>query len=73
MQVQRPTVEVQFSRHLLPAMSQVLTALRNVFDWYPSDYSPQERKLLRKLDYTLLIFASLSCESEEGRQRLSTS
>jgi hypothetical protein len=39
---------------------QAIQALINVFDWYPSHYSPVERKLLRKLDCSLLVFASLS-------------
>ncbi|KAJ9110729.1 hypothetical protein QFC20_002770 [Naganishia adeliensis] len=39
---------------------QAVQALINVFDWYPSHYSSLERKLLRKLDCSLLVFASLS-------------
>ncbi|OCT50355.1 putative transporter SEO1 [Cladophialophora carrionii] len=30
-----------------------------IFDWYPSYYSPEERKLLRKQDYCLLPFCCL--------------
>lgn len=33
-----------------------------MFDWYPSHYSPEERKLLRKLDYTLMPFCCLMCK-----------
>lgn len=43
-----------------PRRYKVVQALINVFDWYPSHYSPLERKLLRKLDCSLLVFASLS-------------
>ncbi|EJT76536.1 pantothenate transporter liz [Gaeumannomyces tritici R3-111a-1] len=32
----------------------------SVFDWYPSEYSVVERRLLRKLDLAILIFGSLS-------------
>lgn len=32
----------------------------DVFDWYPSHLPPLERKLLRKLDVCILIFACLS-------------
>ncbi|KAM0217527.1 hypothetical protein ACHAQD_007270 [Fusarium lateritium] len=32
----------------------------SVFDWYPSHYPKEERKLLRKLDLAILIFGSLS-------------
>ncbi|KFY31737.1 hypothetical protein V493_00819 [Pseudogymnoascus sp. VKM F-4281 (FW-2241)] len=30
-----------------------------MFDWYPSHYSVEERRLLRKLDYTLMPFCCL--------------
>lgn len=30
-----------------------------IFDWYPSHYSPQEKKLLRKLDGILLTMCCL--------------
>ncbi|KAF5574518.1 pantothenate transporter liz1 [Fusarium pseudoanthophilum] len=32
----------------------------SVFDWYPSEYPKEERKLLRKLDLAILVFGSLS-------------
>ncbi|KAK2687143.1 hypothetical protein QWA68_014306 [Fusarium oxysporum] len=35
----------------------------SVFDWYPSEYPKEERKLLRKLDLAILVFGSLSCKS----------
>jgi hypothetical protein len=39
------------------------TAWVYMFDWYPSHYSPQEKKMLRKLDFFLLTFISVMCES----------
>ncbi|KAF2140988.1 uncharacterized protein K452DRAFT_299053 [Aplosporella prunicola CBS 121167] len=33
--------------------------IKEVFNWYPSSYSTQERKLLFKLDLSILIFACL--------------
>lgn len=50
-------------------MSKLVSALKrtkagavlvDVFDWYPSHYPAPERRLLRKLDYTILVFACLS-------------
>jgi hypothetical protein len=38
------------------------TAWMYIFDWYPSHYSPLERKMLRKLDAILLTFGSLACK-----------
>ncbi|TDZ27965.1 Pantothenate transporter liz1 [Colletotrichum spinosum] len=35
----------------------------SVFDWYPSHYPAEERKLLRKLDLAILTFGSLSDNS----------
>ncbi|RSH85676.1 hypothetical protein EHS25_003817 [Saitozyma podzolica] len=32
----------------------------DVFDWYPAHYPAEERKLLRKLDLCILVFACLS-------------
>ncbi|KAI9151385.1 Pantothenate transporter liz1 [Paramyrothecium foliicola] len=32
----------------------------SVFDWYPSHYPAEERRLLRKLDLAILVFGSLS-------------
>ncbi|KAG7102851.1 Pantothenate transporter liz1 like protein [Verticillium longisporum] len=32
----------------------------SVFDWYPSHYPVEERKLLRKLDLSILVFGCLS-------------
>ncbi|KXH25320.1 major facilitator superfamily transporter [Colletotrichum nymphaeae SA-01] len=37
----------------------------SVFDWYPSHYPAEERKLLRKLDLAILVFGSLSCMRED--------
>ncbi|KAI5478862.1 MFS general substrate transporter [Pseudohyphozyma bogoriensis] len=34
--------------------------LYNVFDWYPAHLSATDRRLLRKLDLSILVFASLS-------------
>ena len=39
------------------------TAWMYLFDWYPSHYSPMERKMLRKLDSVLLTFGCLACKS----------
>ncbi|KAL0262485.1 hypothetical protein SLS55_001453 [Diplodia seriata] len=36
--------------------------VKEVFNWYPSHYPAQERKLLFKLDLSILIFACLCCE-----------
>ena len=33
-----------------------------MFNWYPSHYSKEEKKMLRKLDFFLLTFASLMCK-----------
>lgn len=38
------------------------TAWMYIFDWYPSHYPPEERKLLRKLDACMLTFCSLLCK-----------
>jgi hypothetical protein len=38
------------------------TAWLYLFDWYPSHYSIQERKMLRKLDAVLLSFGCLACQ-----------
>jgi hypothetical protein len=35
-----------------------------VFDWYPSHYSGEERKMLRKLDFFLLSFCSIMCKGQ---------
>lgn len=32
-----------------------------IFDWYPSHYSPEERKLLRKQDFIILPLCCLMC------------
>ncbi|KAI1010304.1 hypothetical protein LB503_004891 [Fusarium chuoi] len=37
----------------------------SVFDWYPSEYPKEERRLLRKLDLAILVFGSLSCKSRK--------
>ncbi|KAL1643114.1 hypothetical protein SLS58_005083 [Diplodia intermedia] len=36
--------------------------VKEVFNWYPSHYPAEERKLLFKLDLSILIFACLCCE-----------
>ncbi|KEY73927.1 hypothetical protein S7711_07769 [Stachybotrys chartarum IBT 7711] len=38
----------------------VLSVIISVFDWYPSHYPAEERKLLRKLDLAILVFGCLS-------------
>lgn len=35
---------------------------KEVFNWYPSEYPSAERKLLFKLDLSILVFACLCCE-----------
>ncbi|PSR92418.1 major facilitator superfamily domain-containing protein [Coniella lustricola] len=35
------------------------SAVKEVFNWYPSEYSSTERKLLLKLDVSILVFACL--------------
>ena len=35
--------------------------LKEVFNWYPSEYPSAERKLLFKLDVSILVFACLCC------------
>ncbi|GAD94613.1 hypothetical protein NECHADRAFT_37175 [Paecilomyces variotii No. 5] len=37
----------------------LLDVLKEVFNWYPSEYPSQERKLLFKLDLSILVFACL--------------
>jgi hypothetical protein len=39
------------------------TAWMYLFDWYPSHYSTEEKKMLRKLDAFLLTFCSIACVS----------
>lgn len=34
-----------------------------MFNWYPSHYSAEEKKMLRKLDFFLLTFTSIMCWS----------
>jgi hypothetical protein len=36
-------------------------AVKEVFNWYPSAYPAEERKLLFKLDVSILVFACLCC------------
>lgn len=40
--------------------NKLINALRSMFVWYPANYSAEERKLLFKLDLTILIYGSLS-------------
>ncbi|WAO87202.1 Hypothetical protein NCS54_00450500 [Fusarium falciforme] len=37
----------------------LLGLLKEIFNWYPSEYSSEERKLLFKLDVSILVFACL--------------
>ncbi|OBT61876.1 hypothetical protein VE03_08756 [Pseudogymnoascus sp. 23342-1-I1] len=43
----------------IPPKRSIWKAWMYMFDWYPSHYSVEERKLLRKLDYTLMPFCCL--------------
>ena len=45
-----------------PKVRSYATAWLYLFDWYPSHYSPMERKMLRKLDSVLLTFGCLACK-----------
>ncbi|KAK7216067.1 hypothetical protein V2G26_004070 [Clonostachys chloroleuca] len=40
--------------------NKVVAVIISVFDWYPSHYPIEERKLLRKLDLAILIYGCLS-------------
>lgn len=42
--------------------NKVAAVVVSVFDWYPSHYPQNERRLLRKLDLAILVFGCLSCE-----------
>lgn len=42
--------------------NRVVQIVWSVFDWYPSHYPKEERRLLRKLDLAILVFGCLSCE-----------
>lgn len=35
---------------------------KEVFNWYPAEYPAAERKLLFKLDVSILVFACLCCK-----------
>ncbi|KAI7781990.1 Pantothenate transporter liz1 [Diaporthe eres] len=39
--------------------SSLLGVFKEVFNWYPSEYPVAERKLLLKLDISILVFACL--------------
>ena len=41
----------------------IWTAWLYIFDWYPSHYPAEERKMLRKLDASLLSFVCIMCKS----------
>lgn len=40
----------------------LLGIIKEVFNWYPSSYPLEERKLLFKLDVSILVFACLCCK-----------
>ncbi|KAJ5473426.1 hypothetical protein N7475_002992 [Penicillium sp. IBT 31633x] len=40
----------------------LLGLIKEVFNWYPTSYPSEERKLLFKLDLSILIFACLCCK-----------
>ncbi|KAJ5173128.1 hypothetical protein N7492_005721 [Penicillium capsulatum] len=40
----------------------LLGLLKEIFNWYPSSYPSAERKLLFKLDVSILVFACLCCK-----------
>lgn len=42
--------------------SSLLGIIKEVFNWYPSSYPLEERKLLFKLDVSILVFACLCCK-----------
>ncbi|KAJ5292978.1 uncharacterized protein N7443_008931 [Penicillium atrosanguineum] len=42
-----------------PGKSALLSLFKEIFNWYPSHYPSEERKLLFKLDVSILIFACL--------------
>ena len=42
--------------------NRIVAIVKSVFDWYPSHYPKEERKLLRKLDLAILVFGCLSCK-----------
>lgn len=50
-----------------------LFSLSKIFDWYPAHYSPVERKLLRKIDASILTFACISFFVKVRRKRNSLS
>lgn len=41
----------------------LLGIIKEVFNWYPSSYPLEERKLLFKLDVSILVFACLCCKT----------
>jgi hypothetical protein len=47
--------------------NRIVVIVKSVFDWYPSHYPKEERRLLRKLDLAILVFGCLSCECESCR------
>ncbi|OBT52151.1 hypothetical protein VE04_06210 [Pseudogymnoascus sp. 24MN13] len=51
--------EVSIMERGVPPKRSIWKAWMYMFDWYPSHYSVEERKLLRKLDYTLMPFCCL--------------
>jgi hypothetical protein len=54
--------EVSTMERGVPPKRSIWKAWMYMFDWYPSHYSVEERKLLRKLDYTLMPFCCLMCK-----------
>jgi hypothetical protein len=45
-----------------PAAPSLWKAWKYIFDWYPSHYSDEERRLLRKLDCFIMPLCCLMCE-----------
>lgn len=45
-----------------PAAPSLWKAWQYIFDWYPSHYSKEERRLLRKLDCFIMPLCCLMCE-----------
>lgn len=44
-----------------PETKSLWVAWLYLFDWYPSHYSREEKRLLRKLDFVLLPLCCLAC------------
>ncbi|KAI9039471.1 MFS general substrate transporter [Aspergillus affinis] len=46
-----------------PGRGSLLGLFKEVFNWYPSAYPSEERRLLFKLDVSILVFACLCCKA----------